>query len=310
MRLNQIKLSGFKSFAEPTTFQLPGQRVGATRSGDTLLGVTVDAAGRGTLRRRGDGGLAPMKPQVAACSGDIAHQRLSCNSCHTPWTPMCTSCHTRFDPGSEGHDHLARRFVPGEWMEESSHFDASPPALGVRRADGRGERGGETVDTFVPGMIMTLDRNLKAGASPDLVFRRLFAPTAAHTTQRAARSCTACHNDPVALGYGQGVLRFGPGPMQPAGRSGRWRFTPRQPALPQDGLPADAWTGFLATRNDVASTHEGARPFSVAEQQRILTVGACLSCHAGTSAPMRAALQDFAGALQRRKAVCAVPAWN
>jgi chromosome segregation protein len=28
MRLSQIKLSGFKSFAEPTTFQLPGQRVG------------------------------------------------------------------------------------------------------------------------------------------------------------------------------------------------------------------------------------------------------------------------------------------
>jgi hypothetical protein len=91
-----------------------------------------------------------------------------------------------------------------------------------------------------------------------------------------------------------------------AGRSGRWRFTPRQAALPQDGLPADAWTGFLATRSDVASTHEGARPFSVAEQQRILTVGACLSCHAGDSAPMRAALRDFAGAVQRRKAVCAL----
>ncbi|NDY90082.1 chromosome segregation protein SMC [Ideonella livida] len=28
MRLNQIKLSGFKSFADPTAFQLPGQRVG------------------------------------------------------------------------------------------------------------------------------------------------------------------------------------------------------------------------------------------------------------------------------------------
>ena len=28
MRLNSIKLSGFKSFADPTTFQLPGQRVG------------------------------------------------------------------------------------------------------------------------------------------------------------------------------------------------------------------------------------------------------------------------------------------
>ena len=28
MRLNSIKLSGFKSFADATTFQLPGQRVG------------------------------------------------------------------------------------------------------------------------------------------------------------------------------------------------------------------------------------------------------------------------------------------
>ena len=28
MRLTQIKLSGFKSFPEPTTFQLPGQRIG------------------------------------------------------------------------------------------------------------------------------------------------------------------------------------------------------------------------------------------------------------------------------------------
>ena len=28
MRLNQIKLAGFKSFADPTTFQLPGQRIG------------------------------------------------------------------------------------------------------------------------------------------------------------------------------------------------------------------------------------------------------------------------------------------
>ena len=28
MRLNSIKLSGFKSFVEPTQFQLPGQLVG------------------------------------------------------------------------------------------------------------------------------------------------------------------------------------------------------------------------------------------------------------------------------------------
>jgi hypothetical protein len=293
----------------------PGQRVGATRSGDTLLNVTVDTAGRGTLRHKGDGSDSPLKPQAAACSGDTAHARLSCNSCHTAWTPQCTSCHTKFDPGGEGHDHLDQKFVRGEWLEDSKRFDAGPPALGVRRADGHGERGGDTVDTFVPGMIMTLDRNIVASAPPDAVFRRLFAPTAAHTTQRASRSCVSCHNDPVALGYGQGTLKFEPGPVLPAaakapGRSGTWRYTPREAALPQDGLPADAWTGFLAARTDRASTHDGARPFNVDEQQRILTVGACLSCHAGDSVPMRAALRDFAGTLPQRRASCAAPVWK
>lgn len=296
-----------------------GQRVGATRSGDTLLHVTVDDAGRATLRRKGDGRSAPMKPQSPLCSGgagqggapDTAHRRLSCNSCHTAWAPQCTSCHTAFDPKGEGHDHLDARFVRGEWIEQSTGFDAGPPALGVRRADGRGEPGGERIDTFVPGMIMTLDRNLREGAPPDTVFRRLFAPLAAHTTQRASRPCASCHNDPVALGYGKGTLRFEPGPAGRAGgRTGRWRFTPAAAPLPQDGLPADAWTGFLAARADRASTQEGARPFSVAEQQQILTVGACLSCHAGDSPPMRAGLRDFAATLARRSAQCAVPSWK
>ena len=292
----------------------PGRRVGATRSGDTLLNVTVDAAGRGTLRHKADGRLSPLKPQAAACSGDAAHARLSCNSCHTAWAPQCSSCHTQFDPAGEGHDHLAQQFVRGEWLEQSQRFDAGLPALGVRRADGRGERGGETVDTFVPGMIMTLDRNIVAGAASDTVFRRLFAPTAAHTTQRNSRSCVSCHSDPVALGYGQGRLTFEPGPPRPAaakvpGRSGTWHFTPGSALLPQDGLPADAWTGFLAARSDRASTQDGARPFGVEEQQRILTVGACLSCHKQDSAVMRDALRDFPALLRRRSPQCAVPAW-
>jgi cytochrome c553 len=213
--------------------------------------------------------------------------------------------------------------VQGEWTEQTRGFEAGLPALGVRRADGRGESGGDTIDTFIPGMIMTLDRNMKAGAAPDPVFTRLFAPTASHTIQRAARSCASCHNDPVALGYGKGDLRFEPGPLQAAGpargagatpgmagRVGHWQFTPQEAALPQDGLPADAWTGFLNERQDRASTHDGARPFSLAEQQRILTVGACLTCHEGTSAPMRAALRDPEGTLQRRTARCAAPVWR
>src|SRR5574339_920906 len=43
MRLQSIKLSGFKSFAEPTTFQLPGQRVGVVGPNGCGKSNVIDA---------------------------------------------------------------------------------------------------------------------------------------------------------------------------------------------------------------------------------------------------------------------------
>ena len=283
----------------------PGERLGATRSGDTLVNVVVDAQGQGRLRRKANGQAAPLRAPAAVCTEGAGHGRLSCGSCHTPWAPTCTSCHTSFDPKSEGWDHLAQKYTAGEWLETSAAFEALPPTLGIRVAAGLGERGGELVDTFVPGMILTIDRNLQPGRPPDTIFRRLYAPFTAHTIRREARSCVSCHNDSLALGYGQGQLRF-----EVRGRSGRWRYEPAQPPLAQDGLPADAWTGFLAERSGMVSTQDGARPFSVPEQRRILTVGACLTCHDGASALMRQSVRDFPALLQRRSAQCAVPVWE
>ncbi|MDZ7592106.1 MAG: hypothetical protein U5L05_15795 [Rubrivivax sp.] len=124
-------------------------------------------------------------------------------------------------------------------------------------------------------------------------------------TARQARACTSCHNDPVALGYGKGKLSF----EASGGRTGAWRFKPAEPASPHDGLPEDAWTGFLAERSGMVSTQAGARPFTVVEQQRILTVGACLTCHKGDSAVMRKSVSDFPALLRRRTAQCVAPAW-
>lgn len=145
---------------------------------------------------------------------------------------------------------------------------------------------------------------------------------------QSSSSCKPRKHDPVALGYRKGLLRFevaGPKPAAPgrgtrpservgetgsAGRTGAWRFTPAQPASPHDGLPEDAWTGFLAERSGMVSTQAGARPFSAAEQQRILTVGACLTCHKGDLAVMRESVRDFPGQLRRRSGQCAIPVWN
>ena len=71
-------------------------------------------------------------------------------------------------------------------------------------------------------------------------FHRLFAPTSAHTTAPKARDCRSCHANPAALGYGRGQLKY-----VVTGRTGNWQFTPAFNTSREDGLPLDAWIGFL-----------------------------------------------------------------
>lgn len=282
----------------------PLQCLGATRGGETLVNVVVDENGRGRLRRKRTGEWLPLKAPLAICTEGRGHARLSCASCHSAWAPRCTTCHTAFDPNEEGYDHVDQKWVRGTWNESSGPFEVALPTLGIRihrDADGR-EHG--AVETFVPGMILTFDRNRDPRQPPDPVFRRLYGLTFAHTIRREARSCASCHADPIALGYGRGSLRY-----EVAGSVGRWRFTPREPPSPHDGLPADAWIGFLQPRDDMVSTRDDVRPFTVEEQRRILRVGACLTCHAGESNVMRQALADFEAALARRSRRCVVPVW-
>ena len=279
----------------------PGERMGTTRDGEPLVNVVVEAGAGARLITKRTGEALTLKQPSPACTEGKGHQRLSCASCHSAWAPRCTQCHTTFDPGDDGFDHAAQKWVKGTWNETSGPFEAVAPTLGVvSEGSSRG-----AIDTFVPGMVMTFDRNKEAGGPPDILFRRLHAKLFAHTTRREARSCKSCHNDPLALGFGKGALRY-----EVAGRSGRWTFAPKEKASAHDGLPGDSWTGFLQARTGMVSTRAGARPFSVEEQRRILTVGACLTCHAGDSAVMTRAVADFAGTLARKNPRCATPAWQ
>ena len=277
-----------------------GERMGTTRDGEPLVNVIVAEDGGARLLRKRTGEALPLKPPAAVCAEGKGHARLSCASCHTAWSPRCVACHTSFDPKGEGFDHAAQAWVQGTWNESAGPFEATLPTLGVL-AEGAA-RG--AIDTFVPGMIMTFNRNREAGRPPDILFRRLYAKLFSHTIRREARSCKSCHADPVALGFGKGDLRY-----VVEGTSGRWRFTPAGKPLPHDGLPEDAWTGFLQARTGMVSTREGARPFSIVEQRRILTVGACLACHREDSLTMRQAVGDITDVLAHRSPRCALPAW-
>ncbi len=282
----------------------PSQRMGAAANGEPLVNVVVDADGRGQLRRKRDGASLPLIPPLPVCTQDRGHARLSCVSCHSAWASHCTSCHTAFDPADVGYDNLDHAWVRGTWNETAGPFEVAPPTLGVLRRRDKDGAESTRIETFVPGMILTFDRNRDPGKPPDVIFRRLYGLTFAHTIRREARSCRSCHNDPVALGYGRGALRY-----EIKGGVGRWRFAPERPASPQDGLPADAWTGFLQTRTGMVSTRDDVRPYSVEEQKRVLRVGACLTCHAEDSAVMRRALADFETTLAQRSRRCVLPTW-
>lgn len=217
----------------------------------------------------------------------------------------CTTCHTAFDPGTTGFDHLLEREVRGSWVESGAGFGARPPTLGIRVVTETNGQQRNLVDTFVPGMVLTIGGAGGAERGGATRFRRLYARTFSHTVSARSRACVSCHNDPVALGYGRGSLTY-----ERAESGGRWHFIPGEPLSPFDGLPNDAWIGFLEVAAGSRSTRDDVRPFSADEQKRILTAGACLTCHAPESTVMRGSLEDFDGVLRGATPSCRLPVWS
>ena len=298
--LTELKIAGLRGWS------LKGQKFVLTRkTGRPLINVVVNNSDGVEMIGKNSGIRFRPKPTLPICRNGISgHERLSCQSCHTAWAPHCINCHTEFDPSQVGINHLTGQRQSGRWVEYGSDFLAEPPSLGIRLAGKQ-----EIVDTFIPGMILTIDMQLyptHPRNAPRHIFRRLYAPIAAHTTVAVARDCQSCHANPLAIGYGQGELTF-----QSLGNSrGQWIFDSHYATREEDGLPYDAWIGFLQERGGMVSTRVGARPFSVQEQKAILQVGACLTCHPGNSVNIQRIYGNFPQALKQTSPSCVLPAWE
>jgi quinol-cytochrome oxidoreductase complex cytochrome b subunit len=267
----------------------PKSRVVVTAKGNTaLLNTTVDSLGNILLTDKLKGLQRLSKPALPVCSRGEGHKRLSCGSCHSAWVPQCIGCHNSYEKSTAGFDLLTGKPTTGSWVEFAGKTLAEPPVLGVS------EKSESRIVTTMPGMIMTIDREsfAKVGGNS---FHRLYAPASAHTTQREGRSCKSCHNDPLAIGFGRGKLDF---------EAGKWKFEPRFEPNKMDGLPEDAWTGFLQEAKQPNSTRSDLRPFTVKEQKRILQVGSCLTCHDEKSKVMAQALENFELTKSKRSTKC------
>ncbi len=202
------------------------------------------------------------------CLKDKVHSTLDCNMCHTSWAPSCLGCHTAYDP-----DIQLKGGRKGKWYELVDGFGIAKPVMGLERSNL-----GYKIIPVIPGMIMTLDKSKfqKVKKGKDSIFIRWFAPVSAHTTTKEVRTCSSCHNDPQALGYGGGEIIF-----EKKNKKLIWYFKPEFENSSQDGLPMDAWIGYLKQpyKNKRYSGHSNVSPLNLRLQQRILRAGACITCH-------------------------------
>ncbi len=263
-----------------------------------LINTTVKAD-TAWLTTKNSGKTFRLKRPAAACLA-TAHQDVSCSACHSAWAPSCIGCHNTYDPNEKGYNMVTNKEEKGSWVEYTGQYLAELPALGIRQKGNKKE-----IIPVIPGMVLTIDRQSYTHRKHDsLLFRRLFAPAAPHTTAAKGRSCKSCHNNPVALGFGKGKLQYVIDRKQ-----GFWRFNPAYKNNIHDGLPEDAWTGFLKNRTGMVSTRKNVFPLDVEEQKKMLTIGACLTCHKENSKVMKESLNDFGKVLQHRSPKCVLPFW-
>ncbi len=272
-----------------------------------IINTRIDAD-RNILIRKADNKKLTLKPASPECTKGKAHNRLSCETCHTGWVPQCIGCHNVYEQNTQGYNMLTRQKTKGTWVEYTGENMAELPVLGIKYADKPASQ--QQVGIFSPGMIMTLDvqsfnEKISKSAQPGNngtsvknAFHRLYAPVSGHTTRKESRSCVSCHLDPLAIGYGRGKLILL--------KNGTWKFEPLYALSKYDGLPEDAWTGFL-TQTKGSATRTGMRPFTIEEQKRILRAGACLTCHKEGSKVTELCIEDFQAAINKSTERCIVP---
>jgi len=285
-----------KALAGITNFVL------TSKTNRPLLNVTLDGTGNVLVMGKNSSKTYHPKVPPSICTKDIyGHDRLTCQSCHTPWGPSCIKCHTSYDRTGMGLDHIAEKRVKGRWAEKKGKLVPRQPALGIQI---RAKK--EKLDTFIPGMIFTIEHKDYPGArfrENSSVFRRLYAPTAAHTTSAKGLACRSCHNNTVALGLGEGLFSV----RKSTSNVQEMVFESLYPARKEDGLAEDAWTGFLDERRGMVSTRVGARPLSAQEQRTVIRVGVCLPCHPADAAGIKKIYKDFPTALKRLTPQCRRP---
>jgi hypothetical protein len=238
-----------------------GAKLGKTGKGREM--TNIDPAKR-QLTGKIDGKIRPLHgPKPGVCDFP-AHKRLSCESCHSPWTPQCNGCHIERDMREKHLDKLTLTETAGRWREGRSYIRYEKPMLAVWD---------NHVVIVTPGcqdMVSEVDKN---GQAVEKLNRFTMAAINPHTIQAKGRSCADCHAEPKTVGLGEGTIGLA--------ADGKLIFSglAQGEIRPSGPMPAfDAYVD-MEGRPLQKSSRPGLRPFNKEELRRILRLGLCVSCH-------------------------------
>ena len=235
--------------------------------GSPMYNLKDEADGKLKLFRKKDGKKivfsGVLNPEIHKAA---YHRRLSCQACHSAWTPQCYGCHETLFLQAFQKDWLTGEKSSGRWMEGRSYLRFRRPTLGINSDD--------SIGPFAPGCQVYVDVfDEKGRHQPKESHRHLvMAGFDPHTTTLKVPSCEECHLDPKILGLGTGALKITENglvfdPIYQAAESGLGIDFPLDAFESPDGKPLQ-----LASRKD-------SRPFNKEELGRITRVGLCVPCH-------------------------------
>ena len=207
------------------------------------------------------------------------HERLSCQGCHSAYTPQCYGCHDVYDPRKKQLDKVSMKETTGHWSEGRSYLRFEEPTLGL---DARGR-----IMPFAPGcqvFLTVLDEQGKVEKQAQYLTMAPFDP---HSTRLKTPPCEACHFSAKRLGLGKGELFIKHGrlefnPLYNARAAGLGEIAP-ETMVNEHGQPQQKMSRLKA------------RPFNRKEIDKIVRVTFCLTCHDQAA---DAIYRDFALSLQ------------
>ncbi|HBT97676.1 MAG TPA: amino acid ABC transporter substrate-binding protein [Desulfobulbaceae bacterium] len=238
-----------------------GVQIGKTEKGRVITNIV---SGQRQLTGKVDGKIRPLHPLKEGACDFPAHKRLSCESCHSPWTPQCNGCHIERDMREKHFDALSRQETAGRWREGRSYIRYEKPMLAVWD---------NHVVIITPGCQDMVSEVDEKGGTVEKINRFTMAAINPHTIQAKGRACADCHAEAKTVGLGEGTIGLDAGGKLVFSGIAQGEIRPSGP------MPVfDAYVD-IEGRPLQQGSRPGLRPFNKEELRKILRVGLCVDCH-------------------------------